>query len=73
MAELSDILEKFKTPILISKIVQCGLSVLNVVKSISFRIGWTTGNHRGFCCIDYSQKYAESKRTLKQTSSGHFS
>ena len=24
-------------------------------------------------CIDYSQKYAESKRTLKQTSSGHFS
>ena len=54
MAELSDILEKFKTPILISKIVQCGLSVLNVVKmSIGFRIGWirftrTIGNHRGF-------------------------
>ena len=51
----------------------------NVVKmSIGFRIGWirfprTTGNHRGCFCIDYSQKYAESKRTLKQTSSGHFS
>ena len=41
MAELSDILEKFKTPILTNEIVQCGISVLNVVKkSIAFRIGY---------------------------------
>jgi len=40
MAELSDILEKFKNPILTNEIVQCGISVLNVVKkSIAFRIG----------------------------------